>query len=434
MKFDDLYKRMLLSPEEAASQIKSHDKIFTTACAAQPNTMIAAIANQARTKGIKNVTAHQFVAISPMDLLGEEFTGNLHFNNVAWFAGGFQRKAIQEGKATFMVNHLSQVPRLIREHINLNIFIANVSPMDKDGYFSVGTCAAYTRAGIEKAKIVILEVNEYQPRVGGDSWIHISEANYLTEVNIPLPEAPNPSLSEEDIKIGRHIADLIEDGSTLQIGIGAMPSAVALHLQDKKDLGIHSEMFAECMVDLVEQGVITGARKTLHPRKMVSSFAMGTRRMYDFMNNNPAVETYPVDYTNDYSVIVKNYKQVSINSALEVDLTGQVCSESLGYKFYSGTGGQVDFARASYMSPGGKSFLCMHSTASNGKISRIVPTLTPGAIVTTPRTDVHYLVTEHGVAMLKGKTTAQRAKEIIALAAPEFRKDLSRKAREMQLF
>jgi len=305
--------------------------------------------------------------------------------------------------------------------------------MDKAGYFSFGAANDFTSTAARHCKRLIVEVNQYMPRVFGDSLLHISEVDAVVENHVPLPELPPPDEEPEDEIIGSCIAEMIPDGATIQIGFGGLPNAVTRHLMGHKDLGIHTEVFVPGMVDLIENGVVTGRKKTLHPRKSVFTVALGVKRMYDFINDNPGVESYPVSYTNDPSVIAKNDNMISVNSILEVDLLGQCNAESLAGYQYSGTGGQLDFVRGAFNASGGKSILAFYSTAKGGAISRIVPCLEAGAVVTTPRMDTHYLVTEHGAVNLKGKSTRERALDIISIAHPRFRDDLLREAERMYL-
>jgi itaconate CoA-transferase len=276
-----------------------------------------------------------------------------------------------------------------------------------------------------------LEVNEHMPRIHGRSFIHIDDATAVVENNRPLAELPTPAMRPEDEAIGGYIAEMVPQGATIQLGIGGIPNAVAQYLRSHEDLGIHSEMFTDSMVDLIKEGVANGVRKTLHPQKAVFTFAAGSRRMYEFLDDNPYCESHAVSYTNDPAVIGRNNELMSVNAAIEVDLTGQCCAESIGPMQFSGTGGQADFVRGAFNSPGGKSFLAFYSTARAGEVSRVVPTLTPGAVVTTPRQDVHYLVSEHGMALVKGKSVPERAKAIIGLAHPKFRGWLTDEARKL---
>jgi 4-hydroxybutyrate CoA-transferase len=296
--------------------------------------------------------------------------------------------------------------------------------MDEHGFFSFGVSNDYTKPAAEAAKIVIAQVNDKMPRTMGDSFIHISDIDYIVEANHEIIELKPPKIGEIERAIGENCASLVEDGSTLQLGIGAIPDAVLLFLKDKKDLGIHSEMISDGVLELVEAGVITNKAKSIHPGKIIVTFLMGTKRLYDFIDNNPVVEMYPVNYVNDPRVIMQNSKMVSINSCVQVDLMGQVSSESVGLTQISGVGGQVDFVRGANMCKDGKSIIAMPSTAAKGKVSKIVPLLDEGAAVTTGRNDVDYIVTEYGIAKLKGKTLKDRAKALISIAHPDFKDGL----------
>jgi acyl-CoA hydrolase len=314
--------------------------------------------------------------------------------------------------------------------------VADVSPMDKYGYFSFGTSPSFiTEPARQKNTTVILEVNKHQPRVYGDNFIHISEIDYLVENDHKLVSVPSPQISPEDEAIAGAIAEMVEDGSTIQLGIGSMPNVLGKLLENKRDLGAHTEMIGDAFMHLWEKGALTGRMKTIHPRKIVATFILASQACYDWVNENPAIEMYSQHYTNDPFIISRNYKLIAINQALEVDLSGQVCSESIGVRQYSGMGGQFHFTQAAQRSPGGKAFICLYSTAKTkeGTLSKIVPVLKSGAAVTTLRTDVQYVVTEFGVAQLKGKPIRQRALELIGIAHPDFRKELHAEASKLGL-
>ena len=340
---------------------------------------------------------------------------------------------IAEGQATFTPAFFHQVPRLITEFMDVNVAMTCVSRMDRHGYMSLGTNVDVAKAAIAAADIVILEVNPNMPRVHGDSWVHISDAAVVVEHEAPLNELPVPPDRPEDEAMGQLIADLIPDGACIQLGIGGVPNAVAKSLSNHKNLGIHTEMFVDSMVELVEQGIVTGTEKTFHPGKALYAFAAGSRRMYEFLDDNPLIEAHPVSYTNFPPNIARNDNLISVNSTIEVDLTGQCCSESMGSAQFSGTGGQHDYARGAFDSRGGKSIIAFYSTAKSGEVSRVVSTLTPGAVVTTPRNEVHYVASEYGVANLKGKTTRHRAEAMISLAHPKFRDQLTHDAKKLHL-
>jgi acetyl-CoA hydrolase len=356
------------------------------------------------------------------------------FRDNSLFIGPNVRAAVQQGRADFTPVFLSEIPRLFREgHLPIDVALIAVSPPDEHGYCSYGVEVGVTKPAVESARVVIAEINPRMPRVWGNSFIHISRIDYCVEVDYPLPEFRQGEPAPLYSRIGRHVADLIDDGATLQMGIGAIPNAVLDYLGDKRDLGVHSEMFSDGIIDLVQRGVITGARKTLLPGKLVAGFVLGTERVYRFIHNNPIIELRTTDFTNDPFTISRNDKMVAINAALQVDLTGQVCADSIGTKFYSGVGGQADFIRGAARSKGGKPIIALPSTALGGTVSRIVSTLEPGAGVTTSRNDVHYIVTEYGVAYLYGKTVRQRAEALIAVAHPDFRAELAAAARARHL-
>jgi acyl-CoA hydrolase len=324
------------------------------------------------------------------------------------------------------------VPRLYREFLDIDVALICVSRPDKHGYMSLGVSVDTARAAVESADLVLAEVNERMPRVHGDSWVHVSEVDAIVEHTTPLAELPVPPKREEDEAMGHIIAGMIPDGSTIQLGIGGVPNAVAGSLMDHRDLGIHTEMFVDSMVDLIEAGVANGRKKTFHRGKAIFAFAAGSQRMYEFLDDNPYIESHPVSYTNAPANIARNDNLISVNSTIEIDLTGQCCSESLGSAQWSGTGGQHDFARGAFDSRGGKSIIAFYSTAKKGEVSRVVPMLRPGAVVTTPRTEVHWVVSENGAACLKGKSTAERARALIELAHPRFRDELTAAAKSLR--
>jgi itaconate CoA-transferase len=427
----DAYQSKLMSAEEAVALIPDGASIVQPIMAAEPPALLGAIAEGARAGRFTNLTMRALLpfAATKATVLQPDLSRVIRWESM--FVGGADRDAVREGRAGFTPNFFHQVPRLLSEFIPVDVCIAAVSPMDRHGFMSLGVSVDYTSTAARVAKVLLLEVNERMPRIHGRSFVHISEASAIVENHSPLPELPTPAPRPEDEAIGRYIAELIPDGATVQFGIGGIPNAVAQHLRGHKDLGIHSEMFTDSMVDLIEDGVANGVRKTLHPQKAVFTFAAGAERTYRFLDDNPYCEMHPVSYTNDPAVIAKNNQLMSINAAIEVDLTGQCCSESMGHVQFSGTGGQADFVRGAFNSPGGKSFITFYSTAKSGEVSRVVPTLTPGAAVTTPRQDVHYLVSEHGMAMIKGKTVPERAQAIIGLAHPKFRDSLTEEARKL---
>lgn len=420
MEWKETYKDKITDAAEAIRAIRNGDYVIFSHAAGVPQEVTREL--MAHKEDFRDVRIYHMLSIGPGEYLAPEAEG--HFRHITNFVGGNSRQAIAENRADFFPCYFYEVPGLIGESIPADVAVVQVSPPDKDGFCSFGVSCDYTKPAAEKAAIVIAEVNDQMPYVEGDNKIHLSKLDYIIPCSNPLFEIPAPKITEVEREIGRYCASLIEDGSTLQLGIGAIPDAVLLFLKDKKDLGIHTEMFSDGVVELVEAGVITGKKKTLHPGKLVSTFLMGSRRLYDFVDKNPDVAMYPVNYVNDPCVIAQNEKMISINSCIEVDLMGQVASETIGLKQFSGTGGQVDYVRGVAMATGGKSIMAMPSTAAKGKMSRIVPLLAEGAAVTTSRNDVDYVVTEYGIAHLKGKTLRQRAESLINIAHPDFREEL----------
>ncbi len=421
MKWKEIYKSKLVKSEEAVTYIKSGDRVVVGHAAGEPTELIdAMVANK---ENYRNVEIVNLVVLGTAPYAKPGMEEYFHDNSI--FASTHTREAIECGRGDFTPCFFHEVPKLFRKgYMPVDVALVQVSSPDEHGYCSFGVSNDYTKPAAEYAKIVIAEVNHKMPRTMGDSFIHISKIDYIVETSHEIIELQPPKIGDVEKKIGENCASLVEDGATLQLGIGAIPEAVLLFLKHKKDLGIHSEMISDGVVELVEAGVITNKFKTLHPGKIVVAFLMGTRRLYDFVDNNPLVEMYPVNYVNNPCVIMQNYKMVSINSCVQVDLMGQVCSESIGLKQISGVGGQVDFVRGVNMSEDGISIIAIPSTASKGKISRIVGLLDAGAVVTTSRTDVDYIVTEYGIAQLKGRTLRDRAKALINIAHPDFREGL----------
>ncbi|AYD41105.1 acetyl-CoA hydrolase/transferase family protein [Clostridium fermenticellae] len=421
MNWKEIYKSKLVSAEEAVSKIKSNDRVVLSHAVGEPSVLIDAM--------VKNKDNYENVEIVHMVAMGKgEYTNEgmeKHFIHNSLFVGASTRKAVNSARADYTPCFFYEVPRLFKEgYMPVDVALVQLSRPDAHGFCSFGVSNDYSKPAADCAKLIIAEVNENMPRTMGDSFIHVSDIDYIVETSHPIIELKPPKIGDVEKSIGRYCASLIEDGSTLQLGIGAIPDAVLLFLKDKKDLGIHSEMISDGVVDLVDAGVITNKKKTLHPGKIVVTFLMGTKKLYDFVNDNPMVEAYPVSYVNDPTVIMKNYKMVSINSCVQVDLMGQICSESIGLKQISGVGGQIDFIRGASMAKDGKSIIAIPSTAAKGKVSRIVPLLDEGAAVTTSRNDVDYVITEYGIARLKGKTLKQRACELINIAHPDFREEL----------
>lgn len=420
MDFQEIYKSKVVSAKEAVQKIKSGDRVVLGHAVGEPTTVIEAMVSEK--ENYKDVEIVHMVAMGKGEYTKPGMEKYFIHNSI--FVGGTTRDAVNSGRGDFTTCFFSEVPRLFRETLPVDVALVQVTPPDEYGYCSFGVSNDYTKPAAECAKIVIAEVNDQMPRTMGDSFIHVSDIDYIVESSHPIIELKPAKIGDIERIIGENCASLIEDGSTLQLGIGAIPDAVLLFLKDKKDLGIHSEMISDGVVELVEAGVITNKLKTLHPGKTVVTFLMGTKKLYDFVNNNPMVEMYPVDYVNDPAIIAQNCKMISINSCVQVDLMGQVASESIGLKQISGVGGQVDFVRGANMCRDGKSIMAMPSTTGKGKVSKIVPFLDEGAAVTTSRNDTDYIITEYGIAHLKGKTLRERAKALINIAHPNFREDL----------
>ncbi|MCF6463525.1 acetyl-CoA hydrolase/transferase family protein [Clostridium sp. Cult1] len=425
------YNNKKITVDDALNMVKSNYDIVVGLAASEPMDFLNRL-HEVK-DNVENVNV-----LTCLNMGNYEFTKNPdmygHFTNLAWFYTPLTRKAQPYKTASFIPNHLHLAAKARLDYKKPNVFMATVSPMDKHGYFSLSLSLTYEREFLEAADIVILEVNENYPRTYGDTFVHINDVDYLYESNRPVPELPVVEPSEKDMIIGGYISELVDDGSTIQLGIGGIPNAVAKSLINKKDLGIHTEMFTDGMVDLYEAGVITNKKKSIHKGKSITTFALGSKKLYDFIDDNPGVELKRGAYTNDPYVVGQNYKMVSINTSLQLDLTGQVCSESLGHIQYSGTGGQADTAIGSQMSPGGKSIIALYSTAKKDTISTIVPLLTEGAAVSLSRNDVDYVVTEYGVAPLRGREIRQRVNNLIAIAHPDFRSELQKKANELMLW
>jgi acyl-CoA hydrolase len=430
MSWVDAYKKKLVSVEEAASVVKSGDRVYISGNAATPYVLMNALA--ARKDELRDVELVHVLLMGEDPLSRPEMEG--HFRHNSLFVGPADRKAINEGRADYVPIFLHQIPLLfLTEQMPLDVAMLHVSPPDEHGFMSLGVEVLASKAAAEKAKIVIAQVNDKMPRVLGDSFLHVSRFYKIVEISEPLPQLEKTPFSEVERMIGRHIADLIEDGSTLQLGIGGIPDAVLAALANRRDLGIHTEMVSDGVMEAIEAGIITGAKKTFHPYKVVITFALGSTKLYDFIDNNPIFEAHPVDYVNHPFNVAQNENVVAINSAIEVDITGQVCSDSIGTYIYSGFGGQVDFIRGAAHSRGGKPIIALPSTAKDGEMSRIVPFLKKGAGVVTTRGDVRYVVTEYGVAYLFGKNLQERTRALINIAHPKFRPDLIREAKARNL-
>lgn len=415
------YKEHLFTPAQAVQQIKSGQRVVVAHACGEPSIILdALVANAAQ---YENVEIIHMVAMGKAAYCQPQYDKNFHHN--AFFLGGSTRAATAEGRVDFTPVYFSEIPGLLREDLRPNVTLLQCSPPDAHGYVSLGVSVDYTKPAAEASDLIIAQVNQNMPRTLGDSFLHVTQIGCLVEADTPVIELAPPKIGDVERAIGENVASLVRDGDTLQLGIGAIPDAVLLFLKEKNDLGIHTEMFSDGVVELVEAGVITNKAKTLHRGQSVATFLMGTRRLYDYVNNNPAVAMYPVDYVNDPYVIGQNDNLVSINSCVQVDIMGQVVSTSAGLRQISGVGGQVDFVRGANLSKGGRAIMAMPSTTGKGKISKIVPFLDQGSAVTTTRNEVNYVITEYGIAKLKGKSLRQRAEALIRIAHPDFRDELT---------
>ncbi|RDI96691.1 acetyl-CoA hydrolase/transferase family protein [Meiothermus sp. QL-1] len=425
-----LYRSKRVDLETAVGMVRSHTRVYVSGNAATPTPLLEALA--ARKDELEGVELVHVLQLGPDPFLSPEMEG--HFRRRSLFVGPADREAVNSGRADYVPISLHQVPWLFKRGVlPLDYALVQVSPPDEFGFVSLGVEVIATKAAIETARRVIALVNRRMPRTLGDAFVHISKFAAFVEVEFPLPTLARDPYGEVEARIGRYVADLIEDGATLQLGIGAIPDAVLAHLSGRQDLGIHTEMISDGVMEALERGIVTGQRKTLLPGKVVGTFVLGSERLYRFVHNNPLFEMRPADWVNDPFVIARNERMVAVNSALEVDLTGQVCADSLGIRIYSGFGGQLDFIRGAAASRGGKPIIALPSTGKGGSLSRIVPMLKPGAGVVTTRADVHYVVTEYGVAELFGKSLRERAQALIQIAHPSYREALSQAAFERGL-
>ncbi len=426
--WNKIFESRMVTAEQAVQHIQSGQRLFLTGNCSVPQKLLGALVKHA--PNLQNVEICQALTIGPADYVAPEMEGHLRVNTM--FISANIRKAVHEGRADFTPVLLSEFPLLFKRGVlPLDVALIHVSPPDEHGFCSLGIEVGLTKSAAETAKLIIAEVNEQMPRTLGDSFIHVSRLNYVVPVDYPLPEIDMASEGPTDVieSIARHISSLIPDGATMQMGIGAIPDAVLKYLFEKRDLGIHTELFSDGIIDLVEAGVLNNSRKTLHPGKIIAGFILGTKRLYDWCDDNPLIELHPTEYVNDPFVIAQNERMVAINSAIEVDLTGQVCADSIGHRLYSGVGGQLDFIYGASRAKGGVPIIALPSTAKN--ISRIVVSLKPGAGVVTTRNHVRFVVTEYGIADLYGKSIRQRAQALINVAHPQFREELTRQAREL---
>jgi len=428
-----IYQSRVTTAAEAVKVIKSGQRVFLTGNVSVPKTLLAALVDFA--PNVQDVEVCQALTVGAADYVSEAMEGHLRVNSM--FISANIRKAVQEGRADFTPVLLSEFPLLFKRGVlPIDVALIHVSTPDEHGFCSLGVEVGLTKSAAESAKIIIAEVNDQMPRTLGDSFIHVSRLTHIVPVNYPIPEHKMTAEGNSEIiqGIAGHVASLIPDGATMQLGIGSIPDAVLKFLMDKRDLGIHTELFSDGVIDLVNAGVLTNARKTLHPGKIVAGFILGTGKLYNWVNDNPMVEMHPTEYVNDPFIIAQNERMVAVNSAIEVDLTGQVCADSIGPKLFSGVGGQLDFIYGASRSKGGVPIIALPSTAvmrDGTQISKITAMLKPGAGVVTTRNHIRYVVTEYGIADLYGKTIRQRAQALINVANPIFREDLQRQAKEM---
>lgn len=427
----DKYRDRVVSAEQAVKHIKSGDTVYVHSNAAAPESLLDAMT--ARAEDLRDVKVVHLLTLSKAAYADAKYSKSFRVN--ALFIGGNVRRAVNEGRADYTPAFLSEIPSLFEQGIlPLDVCLLQVSPPDAHGYCSYGVSVDCSIAARKSARIVIAEVNKRMPRTLGRSFVHISKLDFMVETDRALPTLVPEEPSETERAIGQYVAKLIDDGATLQLGIGAIPNAVLKYLDGKRNLGVHSEMLSDGIVDLIESGVVTNDAKTFLPGKVAVTFVMGTQRLYDFVDNNPLIEFQTSDFINDPEIIARNTKMTSINSALQVDVTGQVCADSIGEYLYSGFGGQVDFVRGASRARDGKAIIALPSTAKNGTVSRICTTLRPGSGVVTSRGDVHYVVTEYGIAQLHGRTLAQRMRALIAIAHPNFRQELEKDCQKLSWF
>ena len=422
MNWESIYRRKVSSVEEAMAAVQSGDRLYLGGGSGVPIELIRGLTD--RGDELRDVEITHILTFADAPYVAPEYQGAFRVN--ALFIGPNVRQAVQKGQADFTPIFLSEIPGLFKGGIlPIDAALVSLSSPDEHGFCSFGVEVGTSKPAAESARLIIAEVNRQMPRTLGDSFIHVSRLHH------PLPEAPQGGSSEEHLQVGAHIAEMIPDGATLQMGIGSIPDAVLQNLGGHKELGVHTELFSDGIIDMVEAGVITCSRKTFHRGKIVAGFLFGSQRLYEFVHNNPIIEMHPTDYVNDPFNIAQNDNMVAINSAIQVDLTGQVCADSVGPHIFSGVGGQLDFIRGAARSKGGLPIIAFLSTAKNDMVSRIVPMLYEGAGVVTTRNDVHYVVTEYGVASLYGKSVRERARELINIAHPKFRDELTSSSREL---
>jgi len=430
MSFTQQYQSKRLAADDAVRLVNNGDTIVVSTGAAEPPKLLTALSEQRR--DFLDVKVAQILPLKKFGYFDPETAH--HVRHMAYFFGPASRAGGQAGWTDYVPAYFSELPTLIKQGLSpADVVFCVASPMDEHGFFSLGLGADYTMAAVSRARAVVLEVNPNVPFSHGDCHVHISQVAAVVESEEPVPEVGLPKIGAVQEAIGKYVADFIPDGSTLQIGYGGIPDAVVMQLTHKHNLGVHTEMMGDGIMTLVESGAVTNKLKNCHQGKMLATFALGSKKLYQFMNRNPAFELHPSDVTNDPYLAGQNDNLVAINATMQIDLIGQCGSESLGFSPVSGTGGQSDFVRAANRSKGGKSFIVLPSTATNNTITRVVPTLTPGTHVSTSKNDINYVVTEYGVAQLRGKTAKQRAAELIAIAHPDFRAELREAAKRMQL-
>ena len=423
--YQKMYQEKLTTPDRLSQQVQSGWLLGMDTATSQTPAIMTAIAEHIRNSDITGVKVQALLDAYPFEFYTDPTLAG-KMTGYSWFSSSAARKAVNAGYADIIPAYYRDFPTRIRAEYDYDAVCVEVAPMDRHGYFSL----ALNGSMLDKTKRIFLEVNDRQPRGLCGSLIHISQVDAIVEYNHDLPVLPPVQLDEVSKTIGGLIAERIPDGACLQLGIGAIPDATGMALKAKHDLGIHTEMFTDSMVELIECGAVNNSKKQIHRGKTVTTFAFGSQRIYDYIDDNPAVEILPVEYVNDPDVICQNDNMISINAAVEVDLFGQVCAESVGTKHMSGSGGQIDYVRGACQSRGGKSFIAFTSTAKGGTISKIKPILTPGAVVTTSKNDVDYIVTEYGVAHLRGRSLGERARQLIAIAHPDFRDELTFEAKK----
>ncbi len=423
------YAKKRTSATDALMQIRSGSRVFLSPGCGEPQHLLEELVRLgAEGRRLNDVEIVHMLTVGSAPHARKVYDQNFRHNSL--FVGPGVRSAVSEGLADYTPIFLSEIPELFRSgRMPLDVALIQVTPPDRFGFCSLGVSVEAVRAAVDAADLVIAQVNPLMPRTLGDSFVHVEDLDIIVEYEEPLLEVTSPEPDEISKTIARHITRLVENGSTIQVGIGSIPNAVLYGLAEKRDLGVHTEMFTDGLIDLIESGVVNNTQKTFHPGKVLATFCIGTRRLYDYVDNNPMFEFHPVDYNSSPINVARNVRMVAINTALQVDITGQVCADSLGYKIYSGIGGQADFVRGAALAPQGKPIIALPSTALNGTVSRIVPALSPGAGVVTTRGDVHYVVTEFGVAYLHGKTLRERATALIQIAHPKFREELMEQAK-----